>query len=95
MLTFLVRRLGWAAVSFIAVTLYTYVLFFVLPSSSFTNRRGFSGIQSTSLRESVTGGEGSFLRQYGTFVGNIVRLELGYSRRTREPVVVIGNTRRV
>jgi peptide/nickel transport system permease protein len=86
-LTFLVRRLGWAAVSFIAVTLYTYVLFFVLPSSNFTNRRGFSGVQSTSLRESVTGGEGSFFQQYGTFVVNIVQLDLGNSRRTREPVI--------
>ncbi len=87
MLTFLVRRLGWAAVSFIAVTLYTYVLFFVLPSSTVQNRRGFSGVQGSSLRETVVGGEGSFIRQYGTFVVNIVQLDLGYSRRTREPVV--------
>jgi peptide/nickel transport system permease protein len=86
-LTFLVRRLGWAAVSFIAVTLYTYVLFFVVPSSNLANRRGFSGVQGTSLREQVTGGEGSFFSQYGTFVVNVVQLDLGNSRRTREPVV--------
>jgi peptide/nickel transport system permease protein len=88
-LTFLVRRLGWAAVSFVAVTLYTYVLFFVLPSSTQQNRRGFSGVQGTGLRETVVGDDGSFFREYGTFVVNIVQLDLGYSRRTREPVAEV------
>jgi peptide/nickel transport system permease protein len=86
-LTYLVRRLGWAAVSFFAVTLYTYVLFFVLPSSNLGQRRGFSTVQGTGLRETVVGGEGSFVGQYSTFVVNVVQLDLGYSRRTREPVI--------
>ena len=85
MLSFVVRRLGWAAVSFMAVTLYTYVLFFVLPSANVANRRGFSGVQPGGLRDSG-GDEGSFVREYGTFVVNVVQLDLGNSRRTREPV---------
>jgi peptide/nickel transport system permease protein len=84
-LTYLVRRLGWAAVSFVAVTLYTYVIFFVLPSNTVRNQRGFSTVQSGGLRD--TGGtEGSFVREYGSFVADIVQFDLGTSRRTREPV---------
>jgi peptide/nickel transport system permease protein len=84
-LTYLVRRLGWAAVSFFVVTLYTYVLFFILPSYTVANRRGYTGVQGTGLRESG-GSDGSFLHEYGTFVVNVVQLDLGASRRTREPV---------
>jgi peptide/nickel transport system permease protein len=87
-LTYLVRRLGWAAVSFFVVTLYTYVLFFILPSYNVANRRGYTGAQGTGLRESA-GSDGSFVREYGTFVVNVVQLDLGNSRRTREPVSAV------
>jgi peptide/nickel transport system permease protein len=83
---FLIRRLGWAVISFLVVTLYTYVLFFVLPSNNVANRRGFSGVQPGGLRDSV-GQEGSAVKAYASFVGHIVRADLGNSRRTREPVV--------
>ena len=86
MLGYLTRRVGWAATSFLAVTLYTYVLFFVLPSNNVANRRGFSGVQPGGLRDSV-GQEGSAVKAYASFVSHIVRADLGNSRRTREPVV--------
>ena len=86
MVAFLIRRLGWAVISFLVVTLYTYVLFFVLPSNNVANRRGFSGVQPGGLRDSV-GQEGSAVKAYASFVGHIVRADLGNSRRTREPVV--------
>ena len=86
MLGFLTRRIGWAAISFLAVTLYTYVLFFVLPSDNVANRRGFSGVQPGGLRDSV-GQEGSAVKAYAIFLSHVVRADLGNSRRTREPVV--------
>jgi len=85
-LGYTVRRIGWAATSFLVVTLYTYILFFVLPSNNVANRRGFSGVQPGGLRDSV-GQEGSVVKAYASFVSHVVRADLGNSRRTREPVV--------
>ncbi|HXH87945.1 MAG TPA: ABC transporter permease [Gaiellaceae bacterium] len=93
MLGYLIRRLSWAVVLFLIVTLYTYVLFFILPGNNQTVRRGFRQAQTPStLRDNTLGVENqSLVREYGSFVWAIVHLDLGTSRVTREPVAsVIG-----
>ena len=87
----MLRRLAWAIVLFFALTLYTYVLFFVIPGNNQTIRRGFRADQGTTLRETVGIDGGSVVREYGSFVSHVVRGDLGSSRRNRQPVLeVIG-----
>ena len=91
MLGFVLRRLAWAIVLFLALTLYTYILFFVIPGNNQTIRRGFRVDQGTTLRDTVGIDGGSIVREYGSFVSNIVQGDLGNSRRNRQPVLeVIG-----
>ena len=93
MLGYLIRRLGWAVVLFLIVTLYTYVLFFILPGNNQTIRRGFRTVQApNTVRDNTVGIEDqSLFREYGQFVWGIAHLDLGNSRVTREPVAdVIG-----
>ncbi len=87
-LGYLIRRLGWAVVLFLIVTLYTYVLFFILPGNNQTVRRGFRVVQApSSLRNDTSGDEQlSLAHEYGAFVGRLVHADLGHSRITREPV---------
>jgi peptide/nickel transport system permease protein len=86
-LGFVLRRLAWAIVLFFALTLYTYILFFVIPGNEETIRRGFRGDQGTTLRETVGIDGGSILREYGSFVSHVVHGDLGVSQRNREPVL--------
>jgi peptide/nickel transport system permease protein len=86
-LGFVLRRLAWTAVLFLALTLYTYVLFFVIPGSSETIRRGVRGDRGTTLRETVGIDGGSLVREYGSFVSHVARGDLGRSSRNNEPVV--------
>jgi peptide/nickel transport system permease protein len=85
-LGFVLRRLAWAVVLFLALTLYTYVLFFVIPGNEETIRRGFRGDQGTTLRETVGIDGGSLVREYGSFVSHVVRGDLGTSSRSNQPV---------
>ena len=62
MFGFVLRRLAWAIVLFLALTLYTYVLFFVIPGNNETIRRGFRVDQGTTLRETVGIDGGSIVR---------------------------------
>ena len=87
MLGFVLRRLAWAVVLFLALTLYTYVLFFVIPGNNDVIRRGFRGDQGTSLRETVGIDGGSLVREYGSFVSHVVRGDLGVSNRDNQQVV--------
>ena len=91
MLGYLIRRLGWAVVLFLIVTLYTYVLFFILPGNNQTIRRGFRTVQApNTVRDNTVGIEDqSLIREYGDFVWRIAHLDLGNSRVTREPVADI------
>jgi len=86
-LGFVLRRLAWAIVLFFALTLYTYVLFFVIPGNNQTIRRGFRADQGTTLRETVGIDGGSIVREYGSFVSHVVQGDLGASRRNRQPVL--------
>jgi peptide/nickel transport system permease protein len=85
-LGFVLRRLAWAVILFLALTLYTYVLFLLIPGSEETIRRGVRGDQGTTLRETVGIDGGSVLREYGSFVSHLVRGDLGTSSRTNEDV---------
>ena len=84
----MVRRLAWAVVLFLALTLYTYVLFFVIPGNDETIRRGFRGDQGTTLRETVGIDGGSVVREYASFVSHVVRGDLGTSTQDERAQVV-------
>jgi peptide/nickel transport system permease protein len=90
-LGYLIRRLGWAVVLFLIVTLYTYVLFFILPGNNQTIRRGFRTVQApNTVRDNTIGVENqSLFHEYGEFVWRIGHLDLGNSRVTREPVATV------
>jgi peptide/nickel transport system permease protein len=86
---FVLRRVAWAGVVFLALTLYTYVLFFIIPGNSEAFARGYHRDGDATLPESV-GIEGdSLLAEYGSFVSHVVQGDLGVSQRTREPVTEV------
>ena len=83
----MLRRLAWAVVLFLALTLYTYVLFFVIPGNEDTIRRGVRGDQGTTLRETVGVDGGSIVREYLSFLSHVVHGDLGVSSRSNEAVL--------
>ncbi len=87
MLPYVVKRLAWAVVVFIAVTFSTYVIFFVIP----TNRpRIVQGRDITTSVNQATGIHGPVWREYGTFLWRIVSGQsLGRSTQSREEVNAI------
>ncbi len=88
MLGYLLRRVGWAVALFFVVTLYTYVLFFILPANNQTVRRGFRPVQTASTIRDQTNGaaERSVAQEYAAFLGRLSHGDLGTSRVSREPV---------
>ena len=89
----MLRRLAWAVVLFLALTLYTYVLFFLIPGNDDVIRRGVRGDQGTTLRETVGIDGGSVVREYGSFLcarrraaifGTSSRTNRGRGRRDRQ-----------
>jgi peptide/nickel transport system permease protein len=84
-LIFIFRRLLWALMLGLVITLITFVMFFVLPADSRNaqrNERGFEpGLQTQfNIR-------GSFVHQYLQFLDHIVlRGDLGDSTRSRDAV---------
>ena len=98
MVGFVLRRLAWAVVLFLALTLYTYVLFlaltlytyvlfFVIPGNEEAIRRGVRGDHGTTLRETVGVDSGSIVREYLSFLSQVVHGDLGVSSRTNEAVL--------
>lgn len=87
MLGYIVRRVGWAVALFLVVTMYTYILFFLMPYQAFQLGARGSGItgEASTVRDSV-GIRGSFFEEYGTFVWRIVHGDLGQSFTTRQDV---------
>ena len=86
----MLRRLVWAAVLFLVVTMYTYVLFFLVgPVSVQIGARsaGENGEAST-LSDSV-GVHGSFFHAYGQFLAKVVHGDLGESFYSRREVTEI------
>ena len=88
MLLYVVRRLAWAAVLLVAVTLNAYVLFYVVPTddaalgASFANVSVDSGVNRFEV-------EGSVLTGYVHYLGQLVHGDLGQSWRTHEDVTAI------
>jgi peptide/nickel transport system permease protein len=85
MLIFIVRRLVWAVMLAFVISLLTFVMFFVLPSSrnAQRNERGFE----TSMQAQFDV-HGSFPEQYVRFVGHVVlHGDLGESTRGGGPVL--------
>ncbi|MDX6478396.1 MAG: peptide/nickel transport system permease protein [Gaiellaceae bacterium] len=88
MLTYLVRRVAWAGVLFLAITMVTFIMFFVLPVSNarFVRRTEYS---SNEFRRALVI-DGPIYRQYGEFVGRILRHgSLGSSFDSRADVNAI------
>jgi len=85
---YLVRRLGWAVGLFLIVTLYTYVLFFLIPSSPVQLGRAQSEAESVDVRDALHV-QGNIFQEYGTFLWRIVHLDLGESFANRREVTTI------
>ncbi len=88
MAAYVVRRLGWAVGLFLIVTLYTYVLFFLIPSSPVQLGRGQSEVESVDVRDALHV-EGNIFQEYGTFLWRVVHLDLGQSFSNRRDVTLI------
>ena len=90
MLTFIFRRLVWALALFLIVTLYTFVLFFMVGQSTITLGARSSGADdaASSVADSV-GVHGNFFVAYGTFLSKVVRGDLGQSFYARGEVTEI------
>lgn len=84
MLRYLVRRLGWAALLFLAITIVTYVIFFVIPTEPTRVGRGRAA-EPIDLRTAVTI-DGPIYEEYGEFLWKIANGSLGESFVTRRPV---------
>jgi peptide/nickel transport system permease protein len=88
MLGYLVRRVFWAVVLLFALTLVTYVLFFVLPTDPARFRRGLAS-ESTDIRRAFNL-QGSVVSEYAQFVWNaFVHGSLGRSFATRREVTAM------
>jgi peptide/nickel transport system permease protein len=88
MLAYLVRRVAWAGVLFLAITMVTFILFFVLPvSRAQTVRR--TEFESNDFKRALMI-DGPIYKEYGEFVGRIVRHgSLGASFDSRQEVNAI------
>ena len=85
MLAYLVRRTLWSLVLLFALTLVTYIIFFVLPSEPARFRRGLASETSDISRAFDL--QGSLVSEYGQFVWNFgAHGSLGRSFATRRPV---------
>jgi peptide/nickel transport system permease protein len=89
-LGFVVRRTAWAVVLFLVVTLYTYVLFFMVgPVSVLVGARGSGESGEASTVADTMGVEGNFFQAYGTFLQKVVHGDLGQSFYNRREVTEI------
>lgn len=81
MLLFIARRLVWAGVLAVVISLVTFVIFFAVPNDSATLRVGRGALaQSLQTQFSL---QGSLPEQYARFVGHLLTGDFGRSTRTR------------
>jgi peptide/nickel transport system permease protein len=91
---YLARRLIWAAVLFIAVTLVAYVLFFLIPNDPARLVAGKAATDADVKRAAhFLGTDRPFYVQYGKFLDRlIIHQNLGYSFTNRQSVnSLVGN----
>ena len=87
MLPYVLKRLAWAVVVFLAVTLSTYIIFFVIPTNRPDRATNIRGRDITTSVTQATGIDGPVYKQYGEFVWRIVTIHsLGRSTTSREDV---------
>src|SRR3989440_7942413 len=94
MLRYLARRLIWAAVLFIAVTLVAYVLFFLIPNDPAKLVAGKAATDADVKRAAhFLGTDRPFYVQYGKFLDRlIIHQNLGFSFANRQSVnSIVGN----
>lgn len=84
MTLFILRRLVWAVVLLIAITMVSFALFFLVPSDPGTTGRG-TARDSINLRESVEV-EGPVYKEYGLFLWRIGHGDFGESWANRSSV---------
>ena len=91
MIRYLARRVLWAIVLFIAVTLVTYVLFFLIPANPAQLVAGKAARPADIKRaEHFIGIDRPIYVQYGKFIKRLViDRSLGHSYFTRQPVNTI------
>jgi peptide/nickel transport system permease protein len=80
-LTYIVRRLVWGAVSFLVLTLATFVLFFQIPAdpARFIVRNPRASEQQLEQAREKLGVDDPVLVQYGRFLKRLSRLDFGDS----------------
>src|SRR5881275_865161 len=88
MIRYLIRRLLWAVVLFFAVTVITYVLFFIIPANPAKQACGQACTSQDVKRVAhALGTDRPIYVQYGKFVKHLViDRSLGYSYFTRQSV---------
>ena len=94
MLRYLARRLIWAAVLFIAVTLVAYVLFFLIPNDPAKLVAGKAATDADVKRAAhFLGTDRPFYVQYAKFLDRLViHQNLGFSFANRQSVnAIVGN----
>jgi peptide/nickel transport system permease protein len=94
MVRYLVRRMLWAAVLFVAVTMVAYVLFFLIPINPARLVAGQAATNAEVKRvEHFLGTDRPVYVQYAKFLDRlVVHQNLGYSFRNRESVnSIVGN----
>ena len=94
MLRYLARRLVWAAVLFIAVTLVAYVLFFLIPNDPAKLVAGKAATDADVKRAAhFLGTDRPFYVQYAKFLDRLViHQNLGFSFANRQSVnAIVGN----
>jgi peptide/nickel transport system permease protein len=83
-LPFVLKRLSWAAVLLLAITLVTYLIFFVLPAQPIN--RGQMGTEEVAIRDAYEF-SGPIWHEYWQFVSGIAfEGDLGRSLSTRQPI---------
>ncbi len=95
MLRYIIRRVLWAIVLFIAVTMITYVIFFIIPTDPATLAAGKSARPADIVRvRHFLGLDRSVPAQYGLFLKRlVVDFDLGRSFANRRSVdSMIGET---
>src|ERR671930_37539 len=94
MLRYLVRRMLWAVVLFVAVTLVAYVLFFLIPNNPARLVAGQAATNAEVKRaEHFLGTDRPFYVQYAKFLDRLViPQDLGFSFANRQSVNgIVGN----
>src|SRR5438093_10483493 len=87
MLAFVVRRLCWAVVLACIISLFTFIIFFVIPTDTRSGGPVARGPIEPTLQGQFNLRQKSVPEQYAHFLSRVVRHgDLGYSIRSEVPV---------